>query len=585
MQKQSKNNFLRTLIKIYPQVIRTAPKDYGLLSLIDILHGISFGVIVVMTQRFFDQAADVFSGNQIWQKLIMSAVVLILAQVSSQILNGLVQFYAEVLHEKGVGALNVRIQKKVGRIRPIEFEQEEQLEAINKAQEGALQATEISDLFNSIFTFYIPYFLFMIFYLYRVQPVLIVSLILIFIPSFIGQLKRVSLNEKLESEVAIRRRQMKAYKETMVDPVFIKETRVFGAFSYIKEKFIKSIKKYNMGIWKYKKKITLIETGLNIFSLCAYLVIVIVLIILVVRDNISVGEFAAIFMALNAMFFLMDEICSDSIGGISEGLGAVENYLKFMDLPELGTEKINPVNFDIELKGVSFRYPDNAYDSLTDIDLYIKEGESVAIIGENGAGKSTLGKLLTGLYIGQQGEMKIGGVAVTEKNQGSVYSYVSAVFQDFIKYKWTLEENIIISDVNKKESIEEVLQKAQIMNLSNHSETVLSKEFGGIELSGGEWQRLAIARGYYRKRKIMVLDEPTAAIDPIEERNLYLHFLELAKETTAFIITHRMAAAQLVDRVIVLKDGVIDDIGSHNELLGKKGHYYELWNSQSKWYE
>jgi ABC-type multidrug transport system, ATPase and permease components len=585
MRKESKNNFLRILIKIYPQVIKTMPKDYCLLSLIDIFHGISFGVIVVMTQRFFDHAADVFLGNQIWQKLIISAVILILAQVSSQILNGLVQFYAEVLHEKGAGILNVKIQKKVGRIRPIEFERVQQLEAINKAQEGALQASEISDLFNSIFTFYIPYFLFMTFYLYKIQPILIVSLILIFIPSFIGQLKRVSLNEKLEDEIAIRRRQMKAYKETMIDPVFIKETRVFGAFSYIREKFIKSIKKYNMGIWNYKKKVALIETGLNICSLCAYLVIIFMLIILVVHDNISVGEFAAIFMALNAMFFLMDEICSDSIGGISEGLGAVENYLKFMDLPELGTEEIAPVKFDIELKRVSFRYPDNDYNSLTDIDIYIKEGESVAIIGENGAGKSTLGKLLTGIYIGQQGEMKIGGVTVTEKNQGSVYSYVSAVFQDFIKYKLTLKENIIISDVNKKESIKEVLQKAQILNLNSYSDTVLSKEFGGIELSGGEWQRLAIARGYYREREIMVLDEPTAAIDPIEERNLYLHFLELAKEKTAFIITHRMAAAQWVDKVIVLKNGVIDDMGAHDELMSKKGYYYELWNSQAKWYE
>ena len=152
----------------------------------------------------------------------------------------------------------------------------------------------------------------------------------------------------------------------------------------------------------------------------------------------------------------------------------------------------------------------------------------------------------------------------------------------------TVAENVQLSDAQKTEDIKEVLEKADFP-LENGKfidgiETMLGKDFGGIDLSGGQWQRLAIARGLYRAHDMIVLDEPTAAIDPLEEANIYYKFAEISKDKTAFIVTHRLGSAKIADRIIVMDAGRIVEMGTHNELMDKNGKYYELYQAQAKWY-
>ena len=239
---------------------------------------------------------------------------------------------------------------------------------------------------------------------------------------------------------------------------------------------------------------------------------------------------------------------------------------------------------------MSFTYPGSQKPVLKDINLSLAN-EIVAIVGANGAGKSTLIKLLTGIYKPDFGKVTINGLDTSTASIETLCADTSAVFQDYQKYKMTLYENVTISkierDVTQNEIydlLDQVNQKEMAEALPNRLDTILSAEFDGIELSGGQWQRIAITRGLHREHDIIVLDEPTSAIDPIEEKYLYGQFAEIAKGKTAIIVTHRMSSARIADRIIVMSDGNIVEEGTHESLMDQGGMYAEMFEKQAAWY-
>ena len=171
----------------------------------------------------------------------------------------------------------------------------------------------------------------------------------------------------------------------------------------------------------------------------------------------------------------------------------------------------------------------------------------------------------------------------------SLFNGVSGVYQRYQRYQMSLKDNVQISDDNNNDEIDKVLEKVDVdiqsPNFQDGIETMLSREFDGVDLSGGEWQRIAIARGLYRHHNFIVLDEPTASIDPIEESRIYQKFIEISKNKTAVIVTHRLGSTKIAHRVIVMDKGRVVDIGSHNELMKKQGLYAEMFNSQAIWYD
>jgi len=234
-------------------------------------------------------------------------------------------------------------------------------------------------------------------------------------------------------------------------------------------------------------------------------------------------------------------------------------------------------------------------ESLSHVSLHIQKGETVAVVGRNGAGKSTLVRLLSGLYLPTGGKVKIWGQDTAELSLKEIYRHTTAVFQDYQRYRYPLNLNVSISDMRSKDADTEA--KADKMKAENAllkadlplpqdcfpegMDTMLSREFGGVDLSGGQWQRVAIARALYREHEILFLDEPTAAIDPLEEKALYEKFMELAKGHTAILVTHRLGSARLADRILVIDDGRLVGAGTHEELMELGGSYTELYNAQS----
>lgn len=248
----------------------------------------------------------------------------------------------------------------------------------------------------------------------------------------------------------------------------------------------------------------------------------------------------------------------------------------------------------IELKDVWYRYDGAADDTLKGIDLVIEQGENLALVGINGAGKTTLVKLICGLYTPTRGEIFVGGKNIKEYNIEEYYSLISAVFQDIQRVAFTMFEFVASSDLSRPTAREDAVLAMKtagiyekIAGLKHGIDTHLMKAVydDGVDLSGGETQKLILARAIYKNGAILILDEPTSALDPIAENKLYLQYNELTKGKTSIYISHRFASTRFCDRIVLLEDGVIKESGTHEELMQQNGRYAYMFGVQSKYYQ
>ena len=274
-------------------------------------------------------------------------------------------------------------------------------------------------------------------------------------------------------------------------------------------------------------------------------------------------------------------------------------FFKFMDSestmesPIPGQPIPKPIKSGIVFDDVEFGYSDGRV-ALSNISFRLNAGETVAIVGENGAGKSTLVKLLARLYDPTKGNIFVDDENLKDLNIEQWREQIGVVFQDFCRYDLSIGENIALGDTSAMDDLEKLKcasEKSEILakveKLPEGYETLLGKKFNGTELSGGEWQKIAIARAFVREKEaqIMILDEPTAALDPRSEYEIYSSFAELVKGKTAILVTHRLASVRLADRILVLKAGKLVEMGTHEELLQQNGEYATLWNMQAEHYK
>lgn len=314
---------------------------------------------------------------------------------------------------------------------------------------------------------------------------------------------------------------------------------------------------------------------------------------LVISGNIGAGEFVVYFNSIMKLSEATNDWCNNFSGyqWISSNIGYVRDYLEMPEKTNRGEGKPLPRNgFEIEFKNVSYTYFGAEKPTIDGLSFKIKKGEKLALVGLNGAGKTTVVKLLCGLYDPTGGEILLNGVPVNEYNREEYFTLFSAVFQDISIFSGTVEENVTGAENCDREKFircmrnSGIYEKIESLQSKEKSHLVRGTYDDAIELSGGETQKLALAKALYKNAPMLILDEPTAALDPIAEQEMYLNYTKFAEGKSSVFISHRLASTRFCDRIILLADGKISECGTHTELMKLNGKYAELFNIQSSYY-
>lgn len=396
------------------------------------------------------------------------------------------------------------------------------------------------------------------------------------------------------------RRQMNYFSDLLVNKDLIKEVRLYNLADTFIQRFLAVFKRYYTGL-----RCLIIHEGLwhllfaaltGIINLIFYFVLAKQVFI----GNIKIGDYTLYTGALTAIASCVSLLITSS-GVIYEGTLFIDNLIVFMKekrsvVPSVSpalTVKRESTKHTIKFVNVSFRYPGCERYVLQNISFTINPGETVTLVGLNGAGKTTLIKLLTRLYDPTEGEILLDGKNLKEYDVKSLYETFGIIFQDFGKYAVSVEENIRFGDINKEKTTEQMEFAAKqstaadfIKNLPDGYNTPLMRIFeaNGLELSIGQWQKLAIARAFYADSDIIILDEPTASLDPMAEQEIFNQFDQLRNDKTTIFVSHRLSSATIADRILVLENGCLVEQGNHQELLALQGKYSTLFNTQAKRY-
>jgi len=469
------------------------------------------------------------------------------------------------------------------------FEDKDILDDIEKATSGIYAMSAMYHLFADILFRYGVFFIAMGLFLWRIQPVLVLSLIFVFIPVLLSQLVRVRIYaEQQDYIVPLQRKEYQYYKHACDT----RDTRLFGVFDHFHKLMLQARLLFFAKQWDTQIKVTIIDLCLNMAQVAGMIGIIVLLIKGIMNGEVSVGAFVAVFNAINTMFSYMTGFFSSIKSAAIDRIGEIHNFVRFMNLPETGGATAPPdwSRGGVGATGLVFIYPKSQIPAVNAVTLTIRQGETIAIVGENGSGKTTLVKLLCGLFKPDSGILTIGGQDTALTDDKSLFAETSAVFQKYVQYnQLSLADNVMISDYHSEENVIPALISAEVdytdaKTFPKGTQTILSREFEGVQISGGQWQRIAIARGMHRKHEFIILDEPTAAIDPIEETRVYQQFAKFAKNKTAILVTHRLGSARIADRIVVMDNGRIAEIGRHEELLARGGKYAQMWEAQAQYY-
>ncbi|MDE6917453.1 MAG: ABC transporter ATP-binding protein/permease [Lachnospiraceae bacterium] len=387
---------------------------------------------------------------------------------------------------------------------------------------------------------------------------------------------------------------LSAYLMNLINrETYVKDIRLFGLKQYLygKTKYFQGVGRIFTECACYRGKCRAVPTfAAQMFAAVTYICIA----AKAVAGSITIGEVTMYASAVIAMVSSVQELFAkyQDIRYRNEYLSAYEAFITRPDRQYDGTlpiEKRDDNAYLLEFSHVSFRYPGTTQDILKDVSLTFRVGEKLALVGANGAGKTTLIKLLCRLYEPTQGEIRLNGINIAKYDFDEYVRIFSVVFQDFRLYAFALDENVAAGEQVDEGQLQRAMELAgiweRIQELPQKQRTLYGHENGqGVLLSGGEAQKTAIARALYKNAPFIILDEPTAALDPLAEAEVYENFNTLIQNKTAIYISHRMSSCKFCDRIVVLGEGRILEEGNHETLMERHGTYYALYSAQAKYY-
>jgi len=577
--KNRKENLFYYIKNTIGEIYHVKPRQFVLLYVFFLLNGILSGFILPCTELLFSQIEEVANGTKEFMHVFVAAIVLMGIRIAEQTFSFLAGFLGESYDMHSYRVLKEKLNQKASKLSAQDYENAEIISVLSRAKNGIRGFVQFVNVLMDIGVNYFPYFVITAVYLWKVNPVLLLILLIVFLSIIGEQIVSVKIYSKMENNSSQIQLQNDYFEECIRNRNIARETRTLFAQPFFLGKLQTGLERYREIIRSGNKslaKMGLITSGI---VLAEYTSILLLMIYILLKGEMTVAAFAAIFTSIDTLFTTMQVLIQGRISVCVKFYASMKNYIYFIN-------KIVPNNHmflqtdegRIQIKHVSFQYPNTKKKALDDISFCIEKGEIIALVGENGCGKSTLAKLLTGLYQPTEGKIYFSDkIGIPTKR-------VSALFQSFSKYPFSFKDNIRLGDTEKlfdEMRYEMLLEEANLKEvrsiLSENEETLLSVEFGGTDLSGGQWQRVALARALYRDSGFFIMDEPTSALDPISEIEFYKQMEKIMGNKTVLIITHRMGAVKFADRVLVMKEGKIIDFDKHERLLKSCQYYKEFW--------
>jgi len=539
----------------------------------------------------------VFWGSMVMFLLIFYFAYRILNQLVSRINSAVIR----IAGEKVVRQVKVKIIQKAKEVDLASFDMPEFYERLENAdrEAGVRPIGVLSSTFDTISTL-----ISLVSYIIILATApdmwwMAIVMLLVSVPSAIINFSYRRKNFRYMRHRSKDRRQMNYYSSLMVNKDMVKEIRMFG----LSDELIGRYENVFEGYYKGLRGLILKE---NIFQIITSLVASVVnciffaiIAIKVFDGGIQIGDYSLYTGALTSIATTVTTLISIS-ASVYEGTLFIDNLILFMNerptvVPKTDTPERVQVGIphSIEFVNVSFSYPETNRKVLDNINLTIRPGETLVLVGLNGAGKTTLLKLLTRLYDPTEGYILLDGKDIREYDVKELYSIFGIIFQDFGKYAVSVSENISFGDISSPPDEERIKRSALQANADDYIsklpagyDTALMKYFevDGIELSIGQWQKLSIARAFYSNSDIIILDEPTASLDAIAEQEIFDQFDRLREGKTTIFVSHRLSSATIASKIVVLEYGRIVEEGDHKTLMAKKGKYYELFSTQAKRY-
>ncbi len=428
-------------------------------------------------------------------------------------------------------------------------------------------------------------------------PWLIVLLVVALVPAFLSEAHFNALNYTLNYTKTPERRELEYIRQTGASVETAKEVKIFGLHGFLIGRF----RELSEQFYRANRSLAIRRAGwgslLTAFGTLGYYVAYAYIAWRTVRGEFSIGDLT--FLA--GSFRRLRQLLEGMLVGFSQVAGQalyLDDLFSFFEIEPEITSPSAPRPFPAAIRegfvfeNVGFRYPGAERWAVRHLTFTLQAGEVLALVGENGAGKTTLVKLLARLYDPDEGRILLDGHDLREYDLDVLRSNIGVIFQDFVRYHLTAAENIAVGRIEARNDRERIVEAARrsladevIDRLPNGYDQVIGKRFkSGMDLSGGEWQKVAIARAYMRDSQLLILDEPTAALDARSEFEVFQRFKELSAGKTAVLISHRFSSVRMADRILVLEQGQVEAVGTHEELLAQRGRYAELFELQAAGY-
>lgn len=438
------------------------------------------------------------------------------------------------------------------------------------------------------------------------SPWLLVLLVVAIVPSFLGETHYASLGYSLLFRWTPERRQLDYLRYVGASDVTAKEVHMFGLAGWLTRKYSELADRFYEENKRLSVRRAVVSTLLSFLGTLGYYGAYVIILLSAVRGEITIGTLTFLAASFARGRDVIQSILMAASGVYEQAL-YLRDLFEFFDMrPTIVSLQAappvpEPIREGFVFENVGFQYPGSERWAVRGLNMTLGRGERIALVGENGAGKTTVTKLLARLYDPTEGRILLDGRDLRDYDLASVRQAIGVIFQDFVRYDMRFDENIGVGEIDavsealddSEVAVPELIESAAEQSLASSLlprfkegyRQMLGRRFeNGVDLSGGEWQKVALARAYLREAQVLILDEPTAALDARAEYEVFLRFSELVSGRMAVLISHRFSTVRMADRIIVLRNGQAEEEGTHEELVGREGLYNELFTMQAAGY-